>query len=63
MKLNTLLSIIGFTFSFIAVVHLVRVFMAWELQVNSFVVPFALSWVAFAVAGFLAYEAFTIKQK
>jgi hypothetical protein len=57
MKPKTYFTISGTIFAIVFVLHLLRVINAWPAQISNFVVPLWLSWIAFILAGYLAWEA------
>jgi hypothetical protein len=46
-----------------AVLHALRLLLGWEAVIGGWSVPTWFSWVALALAGYLAYSAFTVKQE
>jgi uncharacterized membrane protein len=48
----------GFIFLVVAIVHLVRAVLGWQLLIGSWIVPIWISWAGAVVATFLAYEGF-----
>jgi hypothetical protein len=52
----------GAIFGVIAVLQAVRAFVQWPVQVGSFEIPVAVSWVAAIVAGSLCVWAFSSKN-
>ena len=44
-------------FTVVAIMHLLRALFGWTVVFNGHVVPIWYSWVAFLVAGYLAYSA------
>jgi hypothetical protein len=53
----------GIVFGVVAILQLVRAISAWPVQIGSFAVPVAFSWVAFVVAGALCIWAFRSKPR
>ena len=51
----------GVVFSLIAVLHALRLLLGWEAMIGGWSVPMWLSWLALALAGYLAYTAFKVK--
>lgn len=51
----------GTLFLLIALLHAARLFFHWEVFIAGRSVPLWISWPAFALAGFLAYAAFSRK--
>ena len=52
--------IAGLIFLVIAVLHLLRIVFGWSAVIGGWVVPQWVSWLAFLVAGYLAYEGFRL---
>jgi hypothetical protein len=48
----------GLIFLVIAILHVLRIVFDWSAIIGGWDVPEGVSWVAFLVAGFLAYEGF-----
>ncbi len=61
MNQKTLTRITGIIFAVIGVLHLLRAVFGWQAVIGSVTIPMWLSWVALAVAAYLAYSAFTAK--
>ena len=53
----------GAVFAVIAVLHLARSLMGWEMVMNGAVMPMWLSWVGVLVFGYLAYYALSARKK
>ena len=51
----------GVVFSLIAVLHALRLLLGWEAMIGGWLVPMWLSWLALAVAWYLAFTAFKVK--
>ncbi len=49
-------------FIIIAVLHLVRVIARWSVVLNGWTVPIWASWLAFFIAGYLAYSAMNLSK-
>lgn len=49
-------------FSAVALLHLFRIFYSWEAVIGGWNVPMWLSFAAVALAGYLAYRAFTLNN-
>jgi hypothetical protein len=45
-------------FAIVAVVHLVRLFRRWEVQIGSLSVPMSVSWIGFVISALLALWGF-----
>lgn len=54
------LQISGAVFGLIAVLHVLRLFMAWPAEIAGWTVPIWLSWAAVAASGALAAWAFRL---
>ena len=52
----------GIFFGGIAILHLFRVLMSWELIANNAYMPMWVSWIGIVVFGYLAYYAFSTKR-
>lgn len=52
----------GLFFSVIAVMHLLRSLMGWEVIANGAMIPMWISWLGVLVFGYLAYHAFSTKR-
>ena len=52
----------GVVFSLIAALHALRLLLGWDAVIGGWHVPFWLSWLALAVAGYLAYAAFNVHR-
>ena len=50
----------GAIFTIVAVLHLLRLLLGWEAAIGGWHVPVWFSWLGLALAGFLAYTAFTL---
>jgi uncharacterized membrane protein len=48
----------GLIFLIIAILHLLRIVIGWGAVIGGWEVPKWVSWLAFLVAGYLAYEGF-----
>ena len=48
-------------FSLVAVLHALRLLLGWDAVIGGWHVPIWLSWLALALAGYLAYTAFRMK--
>jgi hypothetical protein len=46
----------------LAIVHLLRIILGWQVEVGGLSFPFWLSWLAILVTGALAYFGFTQKR-
>ena len=61
MNQKTFCTVSGSIFGVIAVMHLARIIRGWPAHIGTFEVPMWLSWVAMAVAGYLALSAFRLR--
>ncbi|HEU0085455.1 MAG TPA: hypothetical protein VFQ59_00655 [Candidatus Paceibacterota bacterium] len=50
-------------FSIIALLHLLRALYGWETEVAGVIIPIWFSWVAVALAGYLAFRGFVSIKK
>ena len=55
MDQKTFTLIAGAIFAVVALLHLLRVYMAWPVTIGGWTVPMWVSWIAFVVAGGLSY--------
>ena len=58
MDRKTFCMLAGIIFTFVALFHLVRIFMEWPVMIGDWSVPIWVSWVALIVAGGLALFGF-----
>jgi hypothetical protein len=56
MRQKTLSLVVGLIFLLIAVMHVLRLALKWEVVLNGWSVPMWVSWLALVIAGFLAFE-------
>ena len=63
MKPRTFRSVAGAVFSLVALLHLLRLVFHWEAVIGGWTAPMWLSWLGLAVAGYLAYSAFTMERR
>lgn len=61
MKNHTYKIATGVLFLVVASAHLIRAISVWEMTINGWVVPQAISWVALLVTGYFAFWAFKKK--
>ena len=52
----------GVVFSLVAVLHALRLLLGWDAVIGGWHVPMWLSWLALAIAGYLAYSAFNVHK-
>ena len=62
MKQSTFNSVAGAVFGIVAMVHILRLWKGWAFVIGSWNAPLWVSWAAVALAGFLAYSAFSPKK-
>jgi hypothetical protein len=62
MSRKTFSRTVGAVFTLVAIGHLLRIAFGASLVIQSTSIPMWVSWVAFIVAGFLAYEGFRLGQ-
>jgi len=53
----------GLIFLVMAVLHVVRIAMDWNVVFAGWSVPMWVSWIALPIAGFLAYEGFILSRR
>ena len=46
-------------FLLVAIMHLLRIIFGWQVEIGGLSIPFWVSWLAFPIAGALAYFGFT----
>ena len=49
-------------FLVVAIMHLLRIIFGWQVEIGGLSIPFWVSWLAFPIAGALAYFGFTQKR-
>jgi hypothetical protein len=57
------MKISGAVFSLVAVLHALRLLLGWEAVIGGWIVPFWLSGLALAAAGYLAFTAFNAGKR
>ncbi len=60
MSQKTFTAAAGVIFSLVALLHALRLLLNWDAVIGGWSVPVWLSWLALALAGYLAYTAFTL---
>ena len=50
-------------FLLIALGHAIRLLFGWHVTVENIVVPFWISWMGLAIAGYLAYQGFRLSRR
>jgi hypothetical protein len=56
MNQKTFSLVAGMIFLLVAVMHVLRLALKWEVVLNGWSVPMWVSWLALVIAGFLAFE-------
>ena len=56
MRQKTFSLVVGLIFLLIAVMHVLRLALKWDVVLNDRSVPMWVSWLALVIAGFLAFE-------
>jgi len=49
-------------FLIVAIAHLLRIILGWQIEIGGLSIPFWLSWLAVLVAGAFAYFGFALKR-
>lgn len=62
MKQNEYIRITGLIFAVIAVLHIVRLFTGWEVEIDDFEIPVWGSAVGAVIAGYLAWTSQKLKK-
>lgn len=55
--------VVGLIFLVVAVVHALRFVFSWPITILGWTVPIWVSWIAFLISGFLAYEGLTLARR
>lgn len=63
MDKNQALTLAAVVFGLIALVHLVRAVLQWPASIGAFNVPVWLSYVTVVVAGYLAWQMYSVGKK
>ena len=63
MTQRTVSLIAAAVFSLIALGHAIRLLFGWHVTVENMVVPFWISGIGLAIAGYLAYEGFKLSRR
>ena len=53
----------GIIFSLVALLHALRLLRGWHVMIGDLSVPVWVSWLGLAIAGYLAYEGFTLSRR
>ena len=59
MKRKTYLLVASFVFAILAIAHALRIAFGWEVELDGALIPMWPSWVAVALAGYLALRGFS----
>jgi uncharacterized membrane protein YhaH (DUF805 family) len=59
---NTYLTITATLFLVVAIVHLLRIILGWQVEIGGLSIPFWVSWLGVLVAGALGYLGFRQKR-
>jgi hypothetical protein len=62
MTQRTFNTVAGVIFSVVAALHALRLLLGWTAVIGGWEVPHWVSWLALALAAYLAYTAFTLKR-
>lgn len=57
------LRVAGTIFLAIAALHVLRLGYGWEALIGTLAIPFWVSWIAAAIAGIMAYQAFRLGKE
>ena len=49
-------------FSLIALLHVLRLLLGWQVTIGDVVVPLWVSWIGLAIAGYLAYQGVKVSR-
>jgi len=52
----------GFIFGVVGALHLLRVLKEWTFTINSYPIPLWVSWAAFLLTGFMAWQAYKFNR-
>lgn len=55
--------ITAIVFMLVALAHLARIVLGWDAVIDGWSVPMAMSWIAAAVTGGLAYYGFVLRRR
>ena len=59
MNRKTYLTVTATLFLVVAIMHLLRIILGWQVEIGGLGIPFWVSWLGILVAGALAYFGFT----
>jgi hypothetical protein len=62
MNRNTYLTVTATLFLIVAIAHLLRIILGWQVEIGGVSIPLWVSWLAVPVSGALAYFGFTQKR-
>jgi len=62
MNQKNFLYLVSGIFGLIFILHILRLFLEWEVVFNGWLAPMWLSWVALIISGFLTYKAFVMAK-
>jgi hypothetical protein len=57
------LRISGTVFGMVAILHLLRLLLGWQVVIGGYGFPMWFSWIGAFLAGFLAYEGFRLSKR
>jgi len=63
MTKNNFLSVVSFIFLIVGIVHAMRLFNGWEVQIGDLMLPVWVSWIGVVVAFYLSYSGFRLLKK
>jgi hypothetical protein len=63
MRQKTFALVAGMIFLVVALMHLLRVALGWQVALGGWTVPMWVSWVALLIAGYLAYEGLSLSRR
>ncbi|OGI76139.1 hypothetical protein A3C67_01700 [Candidatus Nomurabacteria bacterium RIFCSPHIGHO2_02_FULL_42_19] len=63
MTKNNFVSVASFIFLIVGVMHALRLFNGWEVQLGGLLVPMWASWVAVLLAAYLTFQGFHLSKK
>ncbi|TSC77637.1 MAG: hypothetical protein G01um101424_260 [Parcubacteria group bacterium Gr01-1014_24] len=55
--------VVSVIFLIIGVIHVLRVFEGWQVQIGNLVIPIWASWVAVIIAFYLSFQSFRLAKK
>jgi len=59
---KTYMMVTATLFLVMAIIHLLRIILGWQVEIGGLSIPFWVSWLGVLVAGALAYFGFTEKR-